>query len=115
MRPWYDTIHLHILAHMHKSSAAHLQGGHGGFHHVGQEVADVLHLCALQVVVGRVLQQAPVEEGPGEVVYRVLLGAYCARHHLSIEVVRHLSQPQQSRAAETVIIWTYGPGWRGAV
>ena len=42
---------------------------------------------ALQVVVVWVLRHAAIEEGPGEVIHRVLLVLHRLGHYLSIEVV----------------------------
>jgi hypothetical protein len=49
------------------------------------------------------LQQAPVEEGPGEVVQRVLAGRHGARHHLGVEVVGQLTGGGGG--------WMDGDGW----
>ena len=67
-----------------------LQKGHVALDHVRQEGADGLRSGVVQVVVGGVLQHAAVEEGPCQVVQRVLLAADRACHHLRVEVVRHL-------------------------
>lgn len=86
---------------------AHLQGGHGGLHHVGQVLADGLHVSGVQVVVGGVLQEPPVEERPSEVVYCVLLGRYRASHDLRIEMIRHLLQQQRYTISPFILFFSF--------
>ncbi len=57
----------------HQELGSYLERLQGCLNHAGQENAELVILCAGQIVIAGILYESAEEEGPGEVVNGILL------------------------------------------